>query len=197
MSTAIQRIKDRLTKANIQRNTESSRQWLYRNARRIVTSASISQLRSESRLVSRPVPGHMYMYLYDPKGKDTLEFYDRFPLVFVVKYYKDGFLGLNLHYLQPIYRMRLFEMLLTFQSDTRYNEKTRLEITYRKLMAVSRSDFAKPCLKRYLYSQLDTKFIQVPADEWELALFIPFERFKHKNRAYDKRDVWANSASLL
>ena len=46
-----------------------------------------------------PSLGKMYFYAYDPKTKAKLKHYDTFPLVFPVKKFSDGFLGLNLHYL--------------------------------------------------------------------------------------------------
>ena len=39
--------------------------------------------------------GKMYLFRYDPKFKRTLPFYDRFPLVFVIKGGKNSFLAIN------------------------------------------------------------------------------------------------------
>ena len=41
-------------------------------------------------------PGNMYMFFYDPKTKDKLPYYDRFPLVFPFRKTENGFMGLNL-----------------------------------------------------------------------------------------------------
>ena len=56
--------------------------------------------------------GGMYFFLYDPKTKEELPYYDRFPLVIPLKREDDGFLGLNLHYLPVPYRIRLLRKLL-------------------------------------------------------------------------------------
>jgi hypothetical protein len=48
--------------------------------------------------------GNMYLFSYDPKHKDTLPYYDRFPLIFPINKAKGGFLGITMHYLTPILR---------------------------------------------------------------------------------------------
>jgi hypothetical protein len=40
--------------------------------------------------------GSMQMFFYDPKTKETLPYYDTFPLVVVVGPAEGGFYGLNL-----------------------------------------------------------------------------------------------------
>src|SRR4051812_41636100 len=44
-------------------------------------------------------PGEMIFFMYDAKWKDKLPFFDRFPLIFPVEMYPNGFAGMNLHYL--------------------------------------------------------------------------------------------------
>ena len=46
--------------------------------------------------------GKLNMFMYDPKLKKKLPYYDTFPLVLPIESYSDGFLGLNLHYLHLV-----------------------------------------------------------------------------------------------
>ena len=39
------------------------------------------------------------MFFYDAKTQDKLPYWDYFPLCIPIKKYKNGFMGLNLHYL--------------------------------------------------------------------------------------------------
>lgn len=191
MSAIVERLKRELAKKGLQRQTEDSRTWLSNNVKRVV-SANIrpAQLRDSDRLAIKPLPGRMYMFLYDPKLKTELPYYDRFPLVFVIKYYKDGFLGLNLHYLPPKLRLKLFAALLEYVNNDKYNERTRLRLTWRILSNFGKSELAKVCVKRYLYEQLKSKFVVVPPDEWEIAVFLPMERFKTNDKLYSSKKVW-------
>lgn len=120
--------------------------------------------------------GRMYFFVYDPKHKKTLPYYDTFPLVFPIKYYKDGFLGINLHYLDIRNRSILFGKLMEVATNQRYNDRTRLRISYQILQTMG--DLYKPCLKRYLMDHVRSRFIFIHPSEWEQALFLPVENFE-------------------
>jgi len=82
---------------------KKSRSWFDQQvqamARQGVTPNKVLQSEA-SQLATKIVPGNMYMYFYDPKMKQTLPYYDRFPLVLPYRATADGFIGLNLHYIK-------------------------------------------------------------------------------------------------
>ena len=61
------------------------------------------------KIVTKIMPGHLYMFMYDPKLKKELPYYDMFPLVFPYAKTEDGFIGLNMHYLPYNLRIRLLD----------------------------------------------------------------------------------------
>ena len=148
--------------------------------------------RSES-LTSRSRLGKMYFYSYNPKWKDKLPWYDTFPLVFPIEEYNNGFLGLNFHYLRPKDRAILLDQLKVFANNKKYDETTKLRLTYNMLKGFAKIKRAKPTVHRYLSSKINSKFVLVNADEWEVALFLPVERFKKAN----KKQVWAHSGEMF
>jgi len=148
--------------------------------------------RSDS-LVSKSVLGKMYFYSYDPKWKNELPWYDTFPLVFPIEKYPDGFLGLNFHYLAPKHRAILMDQLKMFANNKSYDETTKLKLTYNMLKGFTKIKRAKPTVHRYLSSKVKSKYVLVNADEWEVALFLPVERF----RKATKKKVWAHSKGMF
>jgi len=155
------------------------------------TPASI--LSRAENLTAKSVLGKMYFYSYNPKWKDKLPWYDRFPLVFPIERYPDGFLGLNFHYLSPKDRAILMDQLKGFASNKAFDETTKLRLTYNMLKGFSKIKRAKPTVHRYLTSKVNSKFVLVNADEWEVALFLPVERFAKVS----KKRVWAHSATMF
>jgi hypothetical protein len=119
----------------------------------------------------------MYFFSYDPKTKDKLAFYDTFPLVIPVEQYADGFLGLNLHYIHPRERMVLLDKMDDIASDQSYSMNTRLRINYNYLRAATKAFEARPCIKKYLYKQIKSRFVEIFADEWDIACMLPMETF--------------------
>ena len=135
------------------------------------------------------LPGIMYLFSYDPKLKEILPYYDIYPLIFPVSRTDDGFYGLNLHYLHPYLRAKLMDALYTQSNLTNVDENTRLKISYDILKSTSSLEYYKPCYKKYLYSHVKSEFIPITGDDWNVALFLPFERFKKKSKTY----VWKKS----
>ena len=148
--------------------------------------------RSES-LTSRSRLGKMYFYSYNPKWKNELPWYDTCPLVFPIEKYSDGFLGLNFHYLAAKDRAILMDQLKGFANNKAYDETTKLRLTYNMLKGFSKIKRAKPTVHRYLNSKINSKFVLVNADEWEVALFLPVERFQKAS----KKRVWAHSGTMF
>ena len=148
--------------------------------------------RSDS-LVAKSILGKMYFYSYNPKWKNELPWYDTFPLVFPIEKYSDGFLGLNFHYLAPKDRAILMDQLKGFANNKAFDETTKLRLTYNMLKGFSKVKRARPTVHRYLTSKVNSKFVLVNADEWEVALFLPVERFQKAS----KKRVWAHSGTMF
>lgn len=133
---------------------------------------------NEDRGRDAAVIGRMYFFYYDPKFKKTLPMYDRFPLVFPIEPYSDGFLGLNLHYISPGERAWLIGKLSDFRNNKNMTDKTRLRLSY-DLLSTSKklASTARPCIKRYLFSHVRSKFVEITPNEWQKAIDLPVAMF--------------------
>ncbi len=172
----IDRIQQSLAKEGLKPRTNAARDWLRKKVKDLNPSRS-ALMRDSERLRDKSMIGRMYFYLYDPKTKDSLPYYDRFPLVIPIERYPDGFLGLNLHYIHPKQRIILLDKLSETASNNAYDEKTKLRISYGYLAAASKAFEATPCIKRYLFSQIESRFLEITADEWDIAVMLPMESF--------------------
>ena len=150
--------------------------------RKILTSEDLN-------VVKTPRPGRMYMYTYDPLHKATLPYYDTFPLIFMIETYSDGFLGLNLHYLPLSLRAKLMDALYELTNNKRYDESTKLRLSYKVLQSASKYKYFAPCIKRYLIDHVRSKFVEITADKWDAALFMPLHRFKKASAEKVWRDA--------
>ena len=121
--------------------------------------------------------GKMYCFLYDAKHKDTLPYWDKFPLIFPVNFYSDGFLGLNLHYLPRVHRAMLMNQLYQTANNDKMDKTTKLKISYEMLSKAARFKLFEPCIKRYLFSQVESKFMLIRPQNWDMALMLPSEQF--------------------
>lgn len=127
--------------------------------------------------VSLPVIGKMYFYIYDPKWKDRLPIYDKFPLVLPIEHYDNGFLGLNLHFLPQNVRQSVLTKLMEYSNNDKLNKRTRLELSYNLLKRISMVPVLEKCIKRYLYSHVRSHIIEISANEWDRAIQLPVADF--------------------
>lgn len=172
----------------------TAREW-YRDTAQNYGKVNENQLMKGGgdRLTAKPMVGQMYMFYYDAKHKQTLPYWDRFPLIFPYKKVQGGFMGINLHYLPLQDRAILMDALYDLSSDDRYDENTKLKLSYQVLSSAAKYKNFKPCIKHYLTSQLRSRFLYIYPSEWDIALFLPTERFEGAT----KRTVWAESKKII
>jgi len=146
-----------------------------------------------SSLKSRIIPGNLYMYVYDPKTKADLPYYDRFPLVFPYATAPGGFMGLNMHYLPYPLRIRLLDRLMVFKNNDKMDGTTRLKYSWSIIAGVSKFKMAEPCIKHYLLPHVKTAFKKVDVNDWATAMLLPVERFVKA----PKEKVWKDSQASI
>jgi len=191
MAKLLDRISAQIRSGGMQMRSRKAREWLRKEVSRATLPANIrgaSILRDDKRKVNRIEPGRMYFYVYDPKTKDSLPYYDKFPLVLPIERYSDGFLGLNFHYIRPNERILLLDKLYDTLTNTRYDETTKLRVSYDILNSAARFEAFKPCIKRYLLSHVRSGIIEVGIDDWEIALMLPVDNFEGASREKVYRD---------
>lgn len=187
--TFFEKVRKKLQRYGIKSLTRGSRNWLTDHVQKASKPATRKRLIAEGETVADALVGKMFMYFYDAKTKKELPYWDKFPLVFIVDLLEDGWLGLNLHYLDRNLRMRLFDKLLQLADDRTLDRITKLRLSYGVLKGFSRMPEAAPCLKRYLSKQVRSDLVKVESIDWEIALFLPVEQFQKEK----KETVWQRS----
>ena len=118
--------------------------------------------------------GHLYMFEYKAKMK-YLPYYDRNPLVYVIKASPTEFFGANLHYMNPKKRIMAVKRLME-----------------------GRIDFPKACFHKYLQNHVDGLLLDLSIDEWDTAILLPTEDFVKNIGStafpYDKELVWEETS---
>ena len=176
--------------------TVAARDWYRSAAGKLMSNISpgvFEKRTDEARKVSSMEFGYMYAFKYDPKTKNDLPYYDTFPLIFPVRMDSDGFLGINFHYLPPVLRAKLMNALYSTLTNKKYDDTTKVKISYSILQSASKYRFFKPMLKKYLRSHVRSQFLEVQVNEWDIAIFLPTESF----RKADTGRVWEESRKKI
>jgi hypothetical protein len=143
----------------------------YRKQVNAMTTPGARSLINKGKATLRPKYGVMNLFGYDAKHKATLPYYDKFPLIFPIEPAKGGFIGINFHYLPFGARVAFLKQLSQYATDDNFNNNTRYMLDW-----VNNPYFRKTT-KRYLNSQVRTSFLNIPANEMAVAIFLPVARF--------------------
>lgn len=152
---------------------ERSIRWFRDQIRELGTPTPRS-LVTEGKVTARPNLGRMNFFYYDPKYKNVLPYYDRFPLVMPIEVYREGFLGLNFHYLSIPMRLKLLNVITEYATDDNMDENTRIRLTWNR---IKRNPLVRPTVKRYLTNHVKTPFRRIDADEMMMAVLLPVQKF--------------------
>ena len=118
--------------------------------------------------------GHLYIFQYEATTK-RLPYYDTNPLVYVIGREEDGFIGANLHYVQPKHRAKIITNLL---------EKNQIVVP-------------SSIVHKYLYDNVKGRFLDLGKEEWETAILLPIDNFVYERGgrtfSYKKNDVWGKT----
>lgn len=144
--------------------------------------------------VAKPATGRLYTFGYDAKYKDTLPYWDRFPMIIFLGSGKSKagnvvFYGLNLHYAPPKARQEFLEELLKrgYGSTDRLSNKTMLKINWAN---VKNMRGAEHMIKAYLPSHLQTPLAEITPRDWAKAVWLPTQAFQSKGKAFSAKKVW-------
>ena len=122
---------------DLQGGQQRATTW-YRNAVSLIADrTSQTRLMREGRINGQPSAGRMNFFVYDPKYKKTLPFYDTFPLVLPLEPIKGGFMGLNFHYLPYPLRFRLLERMQKFANNNQFDSSTKLMASYKDVSSIN------------------------------------------------------------
>jgi hypothetical protein len=170
-----------------------ARQWYREKAQKIARTRVSPEKMLAGRKVNAPGVGRMYHFQYDPKLKQTLPYYDVFPLIFMVGPAPGGFYGLNLHYLPPTLRAKLMDALYGITTNKKFDASTKLALSYNTLKGAGKYKYFKPTFKHYLWEHVQSPFIPIESAEWDIALFLPTHRF----RKASSQKVYSDSRSMI
>ena len=192
----------RFRKQTMPEDVYESREWFRNKAIRTrnlkgVSSKRILRIgldnqRMKPTIKTRRMLGKLYMFQYEAKHAETLPYYDSFPIIFPIEAHADGFLGINLHYLPHVWRAVLMDNLYDLRTNEDMDETTRLRLFnngYNILKRSAKYRYFRPCVKKYLDEQVMSRYMEIPPEEWEIALFLPLERFVGAT----KRKVWIDT----
>jgi hypothetical protein len=172
------------TAAYLSSKAKEAVDWYKQKILKIGNSSSLKDPDNVFKKVSYPEVGKMFIYYYDPKYQKQLPFWDTYPLVIPIepitisKTDGAGFLGINLHYIPPLQRAALLQSLMDLRNNDKYDNTTKLNISYSLLKAYS-SRYAgyEECVKRYLLGHIRSSLHEINFNDWDKVVMLPLQKW--------------------
>src|SRR5210317_791490 len=133
-----------------------SANWYRKTVADLGDRITARKLMNSGKLNGIPSRGRLNMFFYDPKYKEVLPYYDRFPLVL------------------PLQTISLLDRLQRFATGG-MSKSTRIDASYNGIKNIG---IAKTTIKKYLYGHVMSSFLRVDFDEAALAVMLPVQQFK-------------------
>jgi hypothetical protein len=166
------------------RNIARSRKWFSQKATKMRSVRTARMFTGGYKLYNAPRIGYMNMWQYQAKHADTLPVWDQFPVGFPYDAWESKgtqyISALNLHYLPPQMRLKLFEGLLKLKSQKRFRPEVRLKMTASLVKSMAEHKLAEAARHTYIYSPKTfmSRSLVIPANDWEIVAFLPLARWK-------------------
>ena len=125
------------------------------------------------------IPGNMILFKYFPKHNEKLDYWDVYPLVIPFGQIKQGFIGINFHYLGYYERLRLFRSLSGLANTSNLSRRTKLNLTWGSIQTAAGSA-VQNAIHCYLYSQMRSPIRHIHPKDWITALTLPWESFQQR-----------------
>ena len=180
---------------------ELSMKW-YQNRIKHIGGSSIRNPRTlihdeEGHGVARARPGfgELNLFQYSPKKPENLKYYDLFPIVLPLVKHRNGFTGLNFHYLPYTLRVKLLTLLAEAYGD---ESTQRINVTY---FMIRNMRLIRPVIRRYLRAQVETLYLRIPLDDMLIGILLPVQQFRtgplDSMSEVMNREVWRDSRGTV
>lgn len=136
----------------------------------------------ELRMPNAFLPGQMVFFKYKPQTERFMAStspYDIFPLCIITDVHRDGFEGINLHFIAKKWRRELFNAIQNFLPLKKSADptRTRLGASYDRMDVPRKFRFFRPCYRRYLKSGFRKRPIVIPSEFWDVLVDVDLSVF--------------------
>jgi hypothetical protein len=151
--------------------------WINQKAKDLTAGTVQKRLLNSSR-GENAIIGNLYFFKYDPKLKAKLEIYDKYPMAFPIKMYRDGFLGVNMHYLATGDRKEFVKKIIEYKR-TSDDDKASVNAEFLSLMESSKKiyELMPQAVHRYLINHARSRFIKILPEEYEKAVQLKIDEW--------------------
>ncbi len=159
-------------------------QWLNNEIKNIPNTSSKKDIRESFTLkgLKEPPICQMVLFKYSAEKGNDFGYWDKYPLVLIVRPFEDHFFAFNLHYLDFKTRVKIIMVLEQLIAKSNGNKKMMFKLIYPFLDGLVKMKVFNSAYKNYKYDNLESKFIIIHPDHYKMIACLPIAVLKENTK---------------
>lgn len=162
---------------------KSAVQWLSNEIKQIPNfkTNNSSEVFTKKNNYSPPMC-ELVLFKYNAIYGNSFGYWDKFPIVLMVRPLEDHFFGFNLHYIEVEQRQKIIDLVYKLNSISIGDKSSAVMRIYPFLNALVKTGLYNSAYKNYNYSNMESNFVIVHPDHYSLVSKLPIARLKENNK---------------
>lgn len=129
----------------------------------------------------KPPIAELVLFKYHAKVGNVNGYWDKFPIILMVRPFQDHCFGFNLHYLDKPVKNKILTTIARLQNNT-HNKEQLFKAVYPFLDALVKIGIYNFAYKNYSYSNIISDFVVIKPEHYNFVADLPIARLKENNR---------------
>lgn len=130
--------------------------------------------------IHSPPIAELVLFRYQAKVGNVFGYWDKFPIILMVRPFADHCFGFNLHYLDIPVRTKILNTITRLHTHA-YNKEQLFKAIYPFLDALVKIGIYNFAYKNYSYSNITSEFVVIKPEHYNFVANLPIARFKENN----------------
>lgn len=167
------------------RRSRAAMQWLSNEIERIPNKVFVKDKEETEEITEKkkdtPPIAELVLFKYIAKVGNANGYWDKFPIILMVRPFMDHCFGFNLHYLNPEERTKLLTTINNLHQRS-YSQDQLFKMIYPFLDALVKVGIYNFAYKNYLYSNIISDFVVIKPEFYKFVADLPIARFNGNNK---------------
>ena len=161
-----------------------ARNWLMNEIKNIPNIALKKEIKESITINGNSAPPicKIVLFKYNATVGNSFGYWDKYPLVIIVRPFEDHYFGFNLHYINKEGRVKIIKTMNNIIRHGNANPQYTLKILYGFLDSLVKAGIAGQAYKNYTYQNMESKFVIIDPKQYTMVANLPLAQLKENKK---------------
>lgn len=158
--------------------------WLMNEVRRIPNIALKKEIKDSITINGGIAPPmcKIVLFKYNAQMGNSFGYWDKYPLVIIVRPFEDHYFGFNLHYINREGRIKIIDTMNRIIQHGNNNRQYTFKLLYAFLDSLVKAGIAGQSYKNYKYQNMESKFVVIDPKYYGMVANLPLAQLKENKK---------------